>query len=91
MTFNSISSLTSQGELATLGMFACSLTAFPVARLPSDSLLPIVIENQSDREFPQPKPHDALSRDAAKTGGFRESAVITVRSRIRGQISAFCV
>ena len=52
MTFNSISSLTSQGELATLGVFACSFTAFPVVSLPSDSLLPIVIENQSDRPPP---------------------------------------
>jgi hypothetical protein len=49
MTFNSISSLTSQRELATLEMFACSITAFPVASLPSDSLLPLVIENRSDR------------------------------------------
>lgn len=56
MTFNSISSFTRQRELATLGMFACSLTAFPVANLPSDSLLLIVIENRSDRGFPQPKP-----------------------------------
>ena len=39
MTFNSSSSFSSQKELATLGMFACSLTAFPVASLPSDSLL----------------------------------------------------
>ncbi len=39
MTFNSSSSFTSQKELATLGIFACSLTAFPVASLPSDSLL----------------------------------------------------
>ena len=51
MTFNSISSFTSQRELATLGMFACSLTAFPVASLPSDSLPPIVIDNRSDRGF----------------------------------------
>jgi hypothetical protein len=34
-----------------LGMFACSLTAFPVASLPSDSLPPIVIDNRSDRGF----------------------------------------
>ena len=61
MTFQSISSLTSQRELATSGMFACSFTVLPVASLPSDWLLPIVIENQSERGFPQPKPHGVLS------------------------------
>ena len=59
MTFNS-SSFTSQRELTTLGMFTCSLTAFPVASLPSDSLPFIVIDNRSDRGFPQPKPHGVL-------------------------------
>ena len=49
MTFNSSGSFTSQRELATSGMFACSLTAFPVASLPSDSLTPMVIDNRSDR------------------------------------------
>ena len=75
MTFNSISSFTSQRELATLGMFTCSLTAFPVASLPSASLLPIVIENRSDRGFPQPKPHGVLSwrPGGAATTNSRES------------------
>jgi len=61
MTFQSISSLTNQRELATLGMFACSFATLPVASLPSESLLPLVIENRSDRGFPQPKPHGVLS------------------------------
>jgi hypothetical protein len=56
MTFSSISSLPNQGELTTLGMFACSLSAFPVASLPSDSLLPSVIANRSDRTHRPPNP-----------------------------------
>jgi hypothetical protein len=61
MTFQSIGGLTSQGELAISGMFACSFTVLPVARLPSDWLLPIVIEDQSERGFPQPNPPGAVS------------------------------
>ena len=77
MTFNSIGSFTSQRELATSGMFACSLTAFPVASLPSDSLTPMVIDNRSDRGFLRPRPHCVLSwrleGDAAATTDPHES------------------
>ena len=81
MTFNSISSFTSQRELATLGMFTCSLTAFPVASLPSDSLLPIVIKNRSDQGFPQPKPHGVLSWSPERNAAAMPGGAATTNSR----------
>jgi hypothetical protein len=84
MTFQSISGLTNRGELATSGMFACSFAALPVAGLPSDSLLPLVIENRSDRGFPQPKPHEVLSwspeRNAAGISGYPTGSVTVPHS-----------
>jgi hypothetical protein len=51
-----------------LGMFACSLTAFPVASLPSDSLLStvgITLSSQTcvDRDGNNKHPNQNVTRD----------------------------
>ena len=68
MTFNSSGSFTSQRELTSLGMFACFLTAFPVASLPSDSLLStvgITLSSQTcvDRDGNNKHPNQNVTRD----------------------------
>ena len=73
MTFNSSSSFTSQREFTALGGFACSLTAFPVASLPSDSLLStvgITLSSQTyvDRDGNNKHPNQNVTHAGNRSG-----------------------